>query len=325
MGNYKKKKLTPAQRRQNIRISLLMLAGAVIVLILGIVLIRSLTAAKEPAGEESSASRQNSSVMETISIPQIISLDSLPPEDSIAPADSSKDVSVPESSREDSSQKESSQEESQPANSSEEESSAGVDSQASGQWRNVTDDYFRDAAFIGNSLTEGLFFYTDIGELADGFYSTGLNVSSAQDEAFIDGGYTLEQKLSMKTYGKIYIMMGLNEVGWPDPDVFIEYYESLINQIRRACPGAVIYVQSILPVSAERSAEGDDITNENIRYFNGYIREMAERNGWVYLNVWEAIANADGVLDADATPDGIHFGTYYMEEWLEYLRHHTVE
>lgn len=244
MGNYKKKKLTPAQRRQNIRISLLMLAGAVIVLILGIVLIRSLTAAKEPAGEESSASRQNSSVMETISIPQIISLDSLPPEDSIAPADSSKDVSIPESSREDSSQKESSQEESQPANSSEDESSIGESSQDSGQWRNVTDDYFRDAAFIGNSLTEGLFFYTDIGELADGFYSTGLNVSSAQDEAFIDGGYTLEQKLSMKTYGKIYIMMGLNEVGWPDPDVFIEYYESLINQIRRACPGAVIYVQS---------------------------------------------------------------------------------
>lgn len=319
MGNYKKKKITPAQRRQNMRISLLMLAGAVLVLILGIVLIRSLTQAKEPAGEESSASRQNSSVMEIISIPQIITSDSPDSGDSIAPAGSTKEVSVPESSREESSQ------ESQTANSSEEDSSAGEDSHSDGQWRNVTDDYFRDAAFIGNSLTEGLFFYTDIGDLADGFYSTGLNVSSAQEEAFIEGGYTLEQKLSSKSYGKIYIMMGLNEIGWPDPEVFTEYYADLINQIRRACPGAVIYVQSILPVSAERSVQGDDISNENIRKFNGYIQKMAERNGWVYLNVWEAIANDDGVLDADATPDGIHFGTHYMEKWLEYLRHHAVE
>lgn len=324
MGNYKKKKITPAQRRQNMRVSLLMLAGAVIVLILGIILIRSLTQAKEPAEEESSVSRQDSSVMETISIPQIIASDSPAPEHSMAPAGSTKEGSVPERSQEESSQEESSQE-SNPVHSSEEDSSAGEDSHSTGQWKNVTDDYFRDAAFIGNSLTEGLFFYTDIGDLADGFYSTGLNVSSAQEEAFIEGGYTLEQKLSSKSYGKIYIMMGLNEIGWPDPEVFAEYYADLINLVRRACPGAVIYVQSILPVSAERSAQGDDINNENIREFNGYIQKMAERNGWVYLNVWEAIANDDGVLDADATPDGIHFGTHYMEKWLEYLRHHAVE
>ena len=294
-----------------------MLAAAIIVLVLGILLIKSLTAAKDPL-EESSSAQSDSQAAHAISIPQIISSDSLTPEPSGPEVSSEQEPSVPDSVNTQNSSQESA------ATSSQEESVPEESSSEDGEWKTVTDDYFKDAAFIGNSLTEGLFFYTDIGELADGFYSTGLNVSSAQDEVFIEGGYTLHQKLTSKTYGKIYIMMGLNEIGWPDPDSFIEYYEVLIRQILRDCPGAIIYVQSILPVSAARSAEGDEITNENIRYFNRYIQDMVDRNGWVYLNVWEAIANPDGVLDADATPDGIHFGSNYMEKWIAYLKQHAV-
>ena len=173
-------------------------------------------------------------------------------------------------------------------------------------------------------MTEGLFFYTDIGDIADGYYSTGLNVLNAQTDAFVDGAYTLNDVLLAHNYSKIYVMMGLNEVGWPSPDSFVKEYEKMLQQIESDCPNAIIYVQSILPVSAARSAQGDSINNANIRSFNEQIRQMAERNDWVYLDVWSAIANENGELDADATPDGIHFGTFYMEKWLDYLRVHAV-
>ena len=93
--------------------------------------------------------------------------------------------------------------------------------------------------------------------------------------------------------------------------------------MERDCPEARIYVQSILPVSAARSSEGDSINNSNIRRFNEKIQEMAENNNWTYLNVWEAIADEDGELPSDAASDGVHFGPEYMEIWLRYLREHA--
>lgn len=323
----KNKKLSKRQLQQNMFISFIMLIIALIILIAGIFLIRGVT-----APEEESSSEEQSQVI------QISEIENSSGEDENSaqqvngnpvPAEDSREES---SAREESSQEESSQEESSGEESSEEESSEESSSQAesseesseAGNWQTVTDDYFADAAFVGNSLTEGLFFYTDIGDIADGYYSTGLNVLNAQTDAFVDGIYTLNDVLLANNYSKIYVMMGLNEVGWPSAESFVKEYEKMLQQIENDCPNAIIYVQSITPVSAARSAQGDSINNANILSFNEQIRQMAEQNDWVYLDVWSAIANENGELDADATPDGIHFGTFYMEKWLDYLRTHAV-
>lgn len=303
----KRKKLSKEQLRANIIFSIMMFAVALIVLALGIWLIRTLTGADIPdkaRDAEESRTAQVISIPEPqlISKPEESSEESSLPEESSNAAEESSDMVSAESSEEESSEEEVSVEESVPP---------------------VTNEYFADAAFIGNSLTEGLFMYTDIDDQADGFYTVGLNVSSAQSDAFVDDTYTLDQALVQKDYRKIYVMMGLNEVGWPDVDSFISEYASLLHQVERDCPEARIYVQSILPVSAARSSEGDSINNSNIRRFNEKIREMAESNNWTYLNVWEAIADEDGELPSDAAPDGVHFGPEYMEIWLQYLREHA--
>mgnify|MGYP001138264228 CR=1 FL=1 len=303
----KRKKLSKEQLRANIIFSIMMFAVALIVLAMGIWLIRTITGADIPdkaRDAEESRTAQVISIPEPqlISKPEESSEESSLPEESSNAAEESSDMVSAESSEEESSEEEVSVEESVPP---------------------VTNEYFADAVFIGNSLTEGLFMYTDIDDQADGFYTVGLNVSSAQSDAFVDDTYTLDQALVQKDYRKIYVMMGLNEVGWPDVDSFISEYASLLHQVERDCPEARIYVQSILPVSAARSSEGDSINNSNIRRFNEKIREMAESNNWTYLNVWEAIADEDGELPSDAAPDGVHFGPEYMEIWLQYLREHV--
>ena len=308
----KRKKLSKEQLRANIIFSIMMLAVALIVLELGIWLIRTLIGADIPdkaRDAEESRTAQVTSIPEPqlISRPEESSGESSLPEESSNVIEESSDMVFAESSEEESSFEESSEEEV-----SVEESVPPV-----------TNEYFADAAFIGNSLTEGLFMYTDIDDQADGFYTIGLNVSSAQSDAFVDDTYTLDQALTQKEYRKVYVMMGLNEVGWPDVDGCISEYTSLLRQVERDCPEARIYVQSILPVSAARSSEGDSINNSNIRRFNEKIQEMAENNNWTYLNVWKAIANEDGELPSDAASDGVHFGPEYMEIWLRYLREHV--
>ncbi len=334
----KKKRLSKKQLQQNMILSLFMLIASIIVLVAGIFLIRGITSPEAETSREESrviqipgmkddSSREESSTAGETSAQQVTG-DPIPavsaPEESSIEESSTEESSEEESSEEESSKEESSQEESSMPETSGEESSGGTQSTEAGNWKTVTDDYFADAAFVGNSLTEGLFFYTDIGDIADGYYSTGLNVLNAQTDAFVDGVYTLNDVLLANSYRKVYVMMGIQVGGWPMIDPFIGAFAKLPRQLPHACPNAIIYVQSILPVSAARSAQGDSINNPNILSFNAEIQKMAERNGWTYLNVWDAIANEDGVLDADATPDGIHFGTVYMEDWLDYLRTHAV-
>ena len=67
----------------------------------------------------------------------------------------------------------------------------------------------------------------------------------------------------------MYINLGTNELGWPYIDTFKDYYTQLITKIQEIQPDAVIYAESILPVTASRSLQGDAINNH---IQSGYLR-----------------------------------------------------
>lgn len=70
--------------------------------------------------------------------------------------------------------------------------------------------YFDDALFIGDSRTVGLYEYGTL-QNADYFCDIGLASYKIENE-YIDG-YTIYDKLSNNEYGKIYVMLGVNEIG----------------------------------------------------------------------------------------------------------------
>ena len=118
-------------------------------------------------------------------------------------------------------------------------------------------------------------------------------------------------------------MLGVNELGWASENTFIARYGSLLDGIREAVPDAVIYVQSILPVSKEKS-DSSVYTNSCIQLYNSLIVQMCEEKGAVYLNVAEAVQDESGALPAEATVDGIHLKRPYYEKWKDYIMTHTV-
>lgn len=184
-------------------------------------------------------------------------------------------------------------------------------------------DDFSDAVFIGDSRTEGLMIYTGL-HTATFYTATGLMVNTAQTKPVIglENGAkgTVLDALRQHSFGRVYIMLGINELGWPYGEQFKGEYTKLIRAVKEIQPQAQIYIQSILPVSQKKS-EGDSIYNNmNVRKFNGWIQEVAAQENATFLNVSEAVQDAQGNLPEGASSDGIHLTKEYCRIWLEYLR-----
>ncbi len=191
----------------------------------------------------------------------------------------------------------------------------------------VDDSWFDDAVFIGDSRVEG--FRTQSG-LSNAQYlaEKGMNVSAVFTEDYIRQGgdkVTVLEALEGMSFSKVYIKLGINELGWYYPEIFIEDYSELIDAIREINPGAAIYVQSIIVVSRDKSDQDEIYNNENISLFNGLLLDMAQEKGVHYLDLNEVLADEDGYLPEDASFDGVHLKPDYCKIWLDYLKTHTVQ
>lgn len=189
--------------------------------------------------------------------------------------------------------------------------------------------YFDDAVFIGDSVSSGLSYYGIFPEeqvLAD----TSVNFESVLYKTpFTDlnGNYvTTYEAVSCRNPGKIYIMLGANGIEWLDLDRLMSNYETLITKLQEIAPNAVIFAQSVTPVTRSLDQDPDrDLTNEKIDAFNEALYELCGELEVYYLNVAEDFKDDEGYLPDEASPfDGLHFTRdYYQSVWLEYLRNHA--
>ncbi len=194
----------------------------------------------------------------------------------------------------------------------------------------VEEDYFDDALFIGNSLIVGL--QKTVPLNARYFATVGLNVSQVFTKEVIpltDGTKTtIDHAIELVDFNKVYLMFGVNELGWGSITSFIDYYGKLIDRIREVNPSALVYVQSVLPVNEEKWAKSPDyqscINNVAVATFNQKIVEMCEDKYAYFVNVAEVLTDETGNLFPEATSDGIHIGAAFSTRWVEYLKTHTV-
>ena len=180
---------------------------------------------------------------------------------------------------------------------------------------------YSDAAFIGDSRTEALKTY---GLLKGATYYTykGLKVDTVFTEPYIDEGgtkMTVMDAIARHQYQRIYISLGVNELGWVSTDIFIEDYGRIIDTLRESNPDATIYVQAILPVSAKKSEQDDVYNNPRINEFNALIEQMAKDKGATYLAVNTAVMDETGALPVGASTDGVHPNIDYCRKWTAYL------
>lgn len=181
---------------------------------------------------------------------------------------------------------------------------------------------FEGSAFVGNSMLEDLNMYGII-DNADFYAKTGLTVTSVFEETTVDGTSPIMDEVIAGGYKKVFLMFGLNELGWSYSDVFVEDYGKIIDALQEADPNVEIYLQSLFPVSKARSDKNlYGVTNQRIVEYNSMLKELAEEKGVHYVDVYSSMVTEDGTLPDSASPDGVHPNMDYCKTWVQYLRDH---
>lgn len=192
----------------------------------------------------------------------------------------------------------------------------------------VSDDYFDDAVFIGDSRVVSLYEYSDWKE-ATYYCSSGMTLGGVFKDPtgrWKDGNWkvNIADALQQEQYKKVYIMLGINDMGVGDLDYFMNHYTDMVNQIHEWQPDAIIYIMSIMNVSAERNAQGDYINNEAIRVRNERLKELDNGRDTFYLDVNSVVCDENGCLNAEYTFDGVHLYAQYVPLWTDYLKTHAI-
>ena len=180
-----------------------------------------------------------------------------------------------------------------------------------------------NVAFIGDSRTQAFLMYAGLKEVTD-YTNIGLMVDTAQTKKFItnDKGekITLLEDLKNRNIDTIYIMLGINELGWIYSSIFINKYEELIDRIKEIKPNCEIIIQSIIPVTKSKSDTDSVYNNTKIAEYNSLIKQMANRKNIKYIDLVPTLTDQYGYLPENASTDGIHLNKKYCLKWLECLQ-----
>ena len=182
-----------------------------------------------------------------------------------------------------------------------------------------------DALFIGDSRTVGLMEYAGI-DGADYFCTVGMSVYNIHKNSVSVpnvGKVTLTELLNGKKYGKIYIMLGINEVGYKFSST-VEKYSELIEFIKDKQPNAVIFIQANLHVSKSRSDSDKVVNNTAINGLNAELAKLADGKSKFYLDANILFDDKTGALSSEKSEDNTHLYAKYYKEWGEWIINQTA-
>ena len=173
--------------------------------------------------------------------------------------------------------------------------------------------------FIGDSRTVGLYEYA--GLPSDFFADAGMSVYNIFENYSNvgDRGFTqLRPLLEDKDYSVIFLMLGLNEIGFPFDEV-MEKFGELVDYLRDAEPDSKLVIMANLHVTTDYSDGHPYINNPNINDLNGRMAEYADGEDIFYLDVSGVYDDETGGLDPELTSDGVHFYAKHYQEWGEWI------
>ncbi|MCD8116323.1 MAG: GDSL-type esterase/lipase family protein [Oscillospiraceae bacterium] len=205
----------------------------------------------------------------------------------------------------------------------------------------AADGFFDDALFVGDSVSYRLELYAaqereDGGECLDAaqFFTAGslgwdnllwdLDTPSSVHPSYQGEKMYLEDAVAASGAKKVYIMLGMNDVGAYEIDEVIEAVNENCTRVLAENPDVEIFIESVTPILA--SKETTSLNNEVVDNFNQALENYCSEQGFAYLDVASVMKNESGSLISEycSDPDamGIHFSAEGCAAWIEYLEQH---
>lgn len=192
----------------------------------------------------------------------------------------------------------------------------------------VGDDYFDDAVFIGDSRTRSLQLYANL-ENTTFLADTGLTIYTVLDKKLtpstMSSKTTVTDYLTDHQFKKVYLMLGINELGTGTAESFCRSYAEVLDTIRSLQPDAIIYLQAILHISESKDNEHTYINNAAILERNEALKSLADNEHVFWLDSNPAVCDENGYLNDSYTFDGVHLQAKYVYLWTDYLKQHAVK
>lgn len=200
--------------------------------------------------------------------------------------------------------------------------------------RELTDEelraYFGDSVFIGDSIMLGFRNYSakqetyvhDIQFLAVGSYGVKNALKPVNKEnihpKYKGKKYQLWEAIPLMECKRVFIMFGMNDIAPLGLEGARDKYKELIDKILEASPDLEIHI-----ISMTYTLEGKGkkiLNNTNIAEYNTLLQEMAEENGWGYIDLCTPTSDGNGNLAEDCCSDGfVHLTKTAYTLWEEEL------
>ena len=204
----------------------------------------------------------------------------------------------------------------------------------------VSSSYFDDVVFVGDSVSLGLNYYEAASDvlgkaqfLTAGSLGSG-NALGAVTEQSVHPRYNgqkmkIEKAIPLTGAKKVYIMLGMNDIGAYGVDKSAENFRTLCKKIKQEAPDVRIFVQSVTP-RVNQGAKSDNVklNNQNITSYNKKLAAICQQEGWYFVNGAEFMFDSTGHLIRSycSDPDGMgmHFSYEGCKAWVDYLYTHTA-
>lgn len=191
--------------------------------------------------------------------------------------------------------------------------------------------FYDDAAFIGDSVSLKLSYYAEAtGELGDalflvsGSYGVGHAVDGTMDLYFQGKNTPPQDALAAAGVKKVFIMLGMNDLGKFGLDITMDYWSKFITNIREKSPDILICIQSMTPVWV--NGQTDSLNNEAVDEYNERLKSFAAENGCSYMDIASFMKDADNGLATDYCSDNyVHLTDAGAYAWTCALKAYAGE
>jgi lysophospholipase L1-like esterase len=176
-----------------------------------------------------------------------------------------------------------------------------------------------DIIFLGNSITDG-------GEWNELFNDLSIKNRGISGDRTVSVLNRLDEVYS-RSPAKVFLLIGINDLARNiSTDSVVKNIIWIVELIKEKSPQTKLYIQSILPVNETFGLFRDHTRKRaEILQINKALFDSAARYQYEFIDIFSALADTTGRLNADYTNDGLHLtGTGYLK-WKDAIYSKVVE
>lgn len=188
-------------------------------------------------------------------------------------------------------------------------------------------EYYGDSVFIGDSIMQGFRNYSakkdnfvhDIEFLTAVSYSANNALKPVNNKnphpKYKGKKYHLWDVLPLLDKKRAFILLGTNDLISMGLEDSRDKYKELIDKVLETSPDLEIHIISVTYTLWKDDGKGC-LYNPNIDTYNTLLQEMADENGWGYIDLCTPISDGEGNLAEDCCSDGfVHLTNAAFTLW----------